>query len=205
VTWQQQMKLAEKAFEKGEFVIAENCLWEALKDAELFGSTSIQMVETAERLAEAMIAQHKTQDAEDLLLRLAELKTQALGPNSRSMADTLMKLAELYYGLAKYSQAEPFALRSLRIYESIYGREHEESAKIGANVAFIFHAAGKFPQAEEIYKRLLDFRKTLPHAENDPEIPILLRSYASLLQATDRNDEAEKMVQSADQLASRSQ
>jgi len=46
VTWQHQMKLAEKALEKGEFVIAENALWEALKDAELFGPTSIQMVET---------------------------------------------------------------------------------------------------------------------------------------------------------------
>ena len=201
MTWQHHMKMAEKALEKGEFVIAENCLWEALKEAELFGPTSPQMVETAEKLAEAMIALGKTQEAEDLLLRLAELKTQALGPNSRSMADTLMKLAELYYSMAKYSQAEPFAMRALRIYETIFTRNHPESARIAANLAFIYHAGAKYPQAEEIYRRLLDYRKTLPDAARDPEIPVLLRSYASLLQATDRNDEADKMMASADQLA----
>jgi tetratricopeptide (TPR) repeat protein len=200
MNWQQQMQSADKAIQQGNLPTAEYLLWEALKLAEGFGPQSSQVTDTAARLGDVLMRQAKYPEAEDLLLRLAEMLGNSLGPMSVTTAATLLKIAELYYAQTKYSTAEPFAVRALGSYESIYGKDHEETARIAGNVAYIFHAQGKFVEAEDLYKRAL-YSKTKKN-KYDRESLSVLRSYATLLEATHRAEEAKHLLRCAEGLES---
>lgn len=193
MSWKQQLVSAEKAVQQGNFAAAEYMLWEGLKQAEQFGANSPQVLEITECLADVLLQQSKCNEAEDVLLRLAELKTQTQGPTSASTAQTLLKLAELYYSQAKYSRAEPFASNALRVYESIYGKDHAKTAHVAGNIAYIYHAQEKYTQAEELYKRSIA-AKTKLLGSNHPEVLDLLKSYATLLEMTHRREEAEHLM-----------
>lgn len=198
MTWQQQMTNAEKALQQGDLNASEYLYWEALRLAEPFGPASAQLTETAQKLTDVLLRQSKFQDAEDLLLRLA----QSLGDGTPSLntASTLLKLAEVYYATTRYERAEPFGLNALSIYESIYGSNHPETARISGNVAYIFHAQGKYEKAEELYKRAIMTKSR--QSKMDREALNVMESYATLLKVTHREEEATHMLRCVQGLSS---
>lgn len=192
MSWQQHMQSADTAAAQGNLPAAEHFYWEALQSAEQFGGESAEVAETAGRLGDVLVRQSKYSDAEDLLLRLAQVTSRPAGPGNIGNANTLLKLAEIYYSQGKYDKAEPFGLTALRSYEIAHGASHSETTRIAGNVAYIFHAQSKFAQAEELYKRAIA-SKTKGN-KYDAEATNLMRSYASLLEATHREGEAEHMM-----------
>lgn len=192
MSWQQQMQSVDKAVQQGNLPTAEYLLWEALRLAEQFGGESPQMKDTAGRLGDVLVRQNKFAEAEDLLLRLAQMLSQPAKSGDVGNANTLLKLAEIYYAQGKYDKAEPFAVSALRSYEIAFGGGNDETSRIAGNVAYVFHAQSKFAQAEALYKRAIA-SKTKGN-KYDAEATNLMRSYASLLEATHREGEAEHLL-----------
>jgi len=147
------MVRAEEAILGGNLGLAEDLLWYALQEADKFGPTSQEMMTTGDRLAEVLMDQQKFTDAEEVLLRLAEMKNQVLGPADESTGKTMLKLAAAYYAQQKFRQAEPFALSALRVFETCFGKEHGETVRATTNLAYINHAQGKAAEAREYYRR----------------------------------------------------
>lgn len=194
------MAAADKAVQQGNLPVAEYLLWEALKLAEYFGPESAQVMDTAQRLGDILLRQSKFQDAEDLLLRLAQMLGSATGSGAAANAETLLKLAELYYAQGKYEQAEPFGLRALRTYETMYGNGHIKTCRIAGNVAYIFHAQNKTREAEELYKRAISAKTK--DGRFDAESLNIIRSYSSLLISMHREEEASHMMRCVEGLES---
>jgi len=192
MNWQTQMNSADSAVAQGNLPVAEYLYWEALKLAEAFGANSPQLVDTAERLGNVLLRQSKFDEAEDLLLRLAEIVGSNRAMPATRSANTLLKLAEVYYSQGKYDRAEPFAMRALQSYEQSLGVHHPETVRVSGNVAYVFHALQKYPQAEELYQRAIAL-KTKSN-KYDSEAMNLMSSYASLLRELHRDGEAEHIL-----------
>ncbi|HEY9713091.1 MAG TPA: tetratricopeptide repeat protein [Chroococcales cyanobacterium] len=198
MNWQQQMSAADNALAQGNLPVAEYLFWQALKLAESFGPYSAQMTETAERLSDVLVRQSKFAEAEDLLLRLAEvvnsgqMQNRSGGSAKQRSANTMLKLAEVLYAQGKYDRAEPFGLSALKAYEANFGAHHPETARVAGNVAYIYHASGKVHDAESLYQRALAVKSKGP--SYDAEAMNLMQSYASLLRAMHRDDEAEHLM-----------
>lgn len=200
MSWQQQMKSVDKAMHQGNLQAAEYLLWDALKMAEQFGPQSSHLTETAQRLGDVLLRQSKFKDAEDLLLRLAQMQGGETVNAAVNTAETLLKLAELYYAQGKYSQAEPFGMRALRCYESTYGESHVQTCRVAGNVAYIFHAQDKGREAEELYKRAIAAKTKL--GKYDAEALNVIRSYSALLISMHREEEAKHMMRCVEGLES---
>lgn len=195
MSWLTYMASADQAVRKGNFEVAEGHLWDALQAAEQYGSMSREIMQTGDKLADVLLQQSKFADAEDLLLRLAELKTQAVGASAPETGQTMLQLGGLYYAQGKYSQAEPFALGALRVMEGAHGPDHAETAKVATNLAYIYHAQEKYAQAEQYYQRAISTKKTLP-TEEQGDLPSLVSLLAGILEETGRQQEALSLMQS---------
>ena len=196
--WNERLNAGRTALTKDDYANAEYQLWEALKEAETFGGESDQMIETAEMLSQCLMQMQKFDDAEQLMLGLADIQSRKLGANHARTARTLVLLAELYYAKGEYARAEPFAQSGLKSFESTLGPTHEETVRLTAYMAYIFHAQQKFSQAEPYYEKAMSASiKTM--GQNPQGALQIINGYAALLSATHREEQANSLLAYADQ------
>jgi len=79
--WTERLNAGRAALTKNDYANAEYQLWEALKEAEVFGGESEQMIESAEVLSHCLMQMQKFDDAEQLMLGLADIQSRKLGAN----------------------------------------------------------------------------------------------------------------------------
>jgi tetratricopeptide (TPR) repeat protein len=114
---------------------------------------------------------------------------------------TLASLVEVYWNQAKYRQAEPFAKQLFYVLESVHGPDHLKVGIAAGDLAMLYHWQGKYGQAEPLYRRALSIKKRI-FGENHPEVIELVENYASLMQATDRTEQAQHLNISIQQFRS---
>jgi tetratricopeptide (TPR) repeat protein len=198
MAWTERLNAGRSALTKNDYANAEYQLWEALKEAEAFGGESDQMIETAEVLSHCLMQMQKFEDAEQLMLGLADIQSRKLGANHVRTAHTLVLLAELYYAKGEYARAEPFAQSGLKCFESTLGPTDDETIRLTAYMAYIYHAQQKFLQAEPYYEKAMSQSiKTMNH---DPQSALqVINGYAALLSATHREEQANSLLAYASQ------
>lgn len=198
MAWKERLTAGKAALAKYDYENAEYQLWEALKDAEMFGGESMEMIETAETLARCLMDMTKYDDAEPLMLGLADIQQRRFGGNSIRTATTLVLLAEMYYAKGEYAKAEPFAQSCLKIYEVNHGPQHEETVRLMSYMAYIFHAQQKFSQAEPFYEKAMAASvKTM--GQNPKGALQIINGYAALLTSTHREEQANSLLAYAEQ------
>ncbi len=198
MAWTERLNAGRTALTKNDYANAEYQLWEALKEAEVFGGESDQMIESAEVLSHCLMQMQKFEDAEPLMLGLADIQSRKLGPNHLRTAHTLVLLAELYYAKGEYARAEPFAQSGLKCFESTLGPSNDETIRLTAYMAYIFHAQQKFLQAEPYYEKAMSASiKTM--AQNPQGAMQIISGYAALLSATHREEQANSLLAFAEQ------
>jgi tetratricopeptide (TPR) repeat protein len=198
MAWKERLNAGQAALAKYDYPNAEYQLWEALKEAEVFGGESDQMIETAETLARCLMDMNKYEDAEPLMLGLADIQQRKFGGNNIRTATTLVLLAEMYYAKGEYAKAEPFAQSSLKIYEMSHGPQHDETVRLLSYMAYIFHAQQKFAQAEPFYEKAMSASiKTMN--ENPKAALQIINGYAALLSSTHREEQANNLLAYAQQ------
>src|SRR6266516_2187775 len=115
-------------------------------------------------------------EAELLLERALEIRTQYLEAEHPDIARSLNNLAILYEWQGKYEQAEPLCQRALLIFEQYLGVEHPNTAKSLDNLASIYAAQKKYEQAELVCQRGLAIREQ----HLGTELPDTVRSLNNL-------------------------
>ncbi|MCC6979519.1 MAG: tetratricopeptide repeat protein [Candidatus Melainabacteria bacterium] len=193
MAWNERVNAGRAALGKADYPNAEYQLWEALREAEVFGGESDQMIESAELLADCLMQMGKYDDAEQLMLGLADIQSRRLGATNVRTARTLVMLAELYYAKGEFARAEPFAQSGLKCYESTLGPGNEETIRLTAYMAYIFHAQQKFAQAEPYYEKAMA-ASVKNMAENPESAKQVIQGYAALLTATHREDQANNIL-----------
>ncbi len=198
MAWNERLNAGRAALAKDDYANAEYQLWEALKEAETFGGESEQMIETAEVLSHCLMQMQKFEDAEQLMLGLADIQSRKLGANHLRTAHTLVLLAELYYAKGEYTRAEPFAQSGLKCFEANLGPTNDETIRLTAYMAYIYHAQQKFAQAEPYYEKAMSAAiKTM--AQNPQSAMQIISGYAALLSATHREEQANSLLAFAEQ------
>lgn len=193
MAWNERIDAGRSALARADYPNAEYQLWEALREAEVFGGESDQMIESAELLADCLMQMTKYEDAEQLMLGLADIQSRRLGASNVRTARTLVMLAELYYAKGEYARAEPFAQSGLKCYESTLGPGDDETVRLTSYMAYIFHAQQKFAQAEPYYEKAMA-ASIKRMAENPEAARQVINGYAALLTATHREEQANNIL-----------
>ncbi len=99
---------------------------------------------------------------------------------------------------SRHREAELLCKRALAIKEEALGPNHPDVAVSLNNLAGLYHTLGRYKEAEPRYKRALAVMEAT--LSGHPYINETLMSYAALLRATNRPNEAEKLEARAEAL-----
>jgi tetratricopeptide (TPR) repeat protein len=188
--WDGIRKLGEERLASGSWPEAEQYWVQAVKVAERLGENDPRFAYSLEKLSESILNQNRFEEAEPILLRAHTLKLRILGEEHLSLATSLHNLSKLYYFLKRYEQAESLAKQFVNICEKNLGTEHPDVACGMHNLATLYHMSGRLEDAEAQYVRALEINRKSLGGEH-PNTIKLMKSYAALLKALERNSEAE--------------
>ena len=133
--------------------VAHNPTYEALANRLLhlqegvFGTESMQLESTLDRLARAYYANGKLADAEAVYRRLIKLEESHLGSDDSAVADTLQDLALALRDSDSYAEQEEVWKRAIAIIEHAEGPQTLKLAGLLENLAEVYVAAKKYSDA----------------------------------------------------------
>jgi HlyD family type I secretion membrane fusion protein len=130
-------------------------------------------------------------ESEPLLKRALAIMEKARGPEHRDVADALSRLASHYEMQHRYADARPLHERQIAIYEKAYPEALEGTLAFLSNR---LEDQGRYADAEPMMRRLLAMAEK---GSDRSMITIRLNNLALLLMATNRQVEAEAILQRA--------
>lgn len=136
------------------------------------------------------------------LKRMLKLEEKALGSNDPLVADTINDLGWFNQRLGRYADAEAAYLRSLAIRQQLGETEYIPILNNLDTLADFYFRQNRYVEAERYYKLSLDFRDR-KEGINSIDSRSILRDYAKLCRKLNRNQEAEKMENRAEELEKR--
>ena len=141
-----------------------------------------------DNLAEALIQQHRLDQAETLYRRsLSILETQS---DPSLLAMTRCKLADLYFRkLRNLPQAEELYQQALVAWKRAPERDHPQIALALTGLAEVYLAQRRYPEAEPLLKQALEIQEKALGPDH-PQVAKVLLDYASLLHKQHRPREA---------------
>lgn len=113
MTYRNFKRSAEEALSNNDLEAAEKAWSAALKEAEEFGADDPRLVQAVDSLADVLIKAEKFTEAESLLKRSIQLKTNNLGPDHVETAGSLQRMADVLAAMKKQAEAES-------LYEQVY-------------------------------------------------------------------------------------
>jgi tetratricopeptide (TPR) repeat protein len=146
-------------------------------------------------LALLYASQEKSIEAEQLLLRVQEIRERHLGMMHLDTARSLQNLAWFYVNQERrerYGEAKQLLERSLAIRETLLGSEHPQIAISLNHLALLCEAQGDYAGAKQFYLQALTIRrKTL--GDDNPKVLLTEACYAALLRKIGLDEEAAQL------------
>ena len=131
-------------------------------------------------------------EAEELYIRVLEIRKRVRGEEHPDALKTMQDLASTYKKRGRYREAEELEVRVLEIRKRVLGEEHLDTLMSMANLAETYNKRGRNEEAEELEVRVLEIRKRVLGEEHFET----LRSMANLAFTYDqqsRYEEAEEL------------
>jgi tetratricopeptide (TPR) repeat protein len=187
--WQRYHELALAARDKGDNATAEAMWLAALEHAEENGVDGASVAVMFDELAGLYYASGEMQMAEIFCRRALYAFSTVYETKHTTIAYCLNNLAGICYGMGRLEDAETLCKAALDMFEQTLGAMHDEVALALHNLAMIYHRQSRFVHAERNYRRALAIRtKTLGYS--DSSVKKLIDNYATMLETTDRREEA---------------
>jgi len=123
--------------------------------------------------------------------------TQARGWNNPRAAIVIASLADLYFRQGRYVEAEPFYLAAFDAYKATVGLNHVDALSALNNFGRMLAVQERYAHAETIIRDVVEQRR----ATNDLDLVVSLVNLANVLNAQDKNAEAEPLAREALALA----
>lgn len=115
---------AEKAFDRGDYALAEPLLIQMLQEAKTLGVSDEQRASALYHLGELYRLQEQFEKAEPLFWQALPIWAKTVGPIHPDMAKGLTSLAYVYKARQEYQKAEPLAKQALKVREMAFGMDH---------------------------------------------------------------------------------
>lgn len=185
---------ADKGLAEGNLTMAEGAWREAMTISMGDNPDNPAHCFVLETLGEVYLRQQNFERSENCLRTAYSIKKRVLGAEHLAVAMTASNLARLYYVMYQFDDAEKYGAESVRINERICGANSLEAATAMHNQATVFHVQKKYAQAEPFYERAMKI-KQLQLGGDHPDTVRILKSYAALLRATHREEQADMLDQ----------
>jgi tetratricopeptide (TPR) repeat protein len=156
------------------------------------------------KLAQSYYEQGRYTDAENLYIRILDLRETAAGPEDSSIVGDLNNLAGVLCVQGKFKEAESHVERAVGLIEKLESGESLRLADSLNTLAGIYYQQDKYDQCEALLSRALGIRQKLL-GEDHQDIADNLRDYAKFLRKINRSEEAEKMYTRAREIVARGQ
>jgi serine/threonine-protein kinase len=145
-----------------------------------------------EALAVIYGSESRLADAEHLHRRALAIWEKALGPSHPQMALILTNLAQCLMGEGRTGEAEALLRRAIQIRQTALGLHHPNLALSLKALADLYRDQKRYAESEDLYRRALAIYDALG-SPIFPDRLKLLKSYAGLLRATGRAEQAAAM------------
>jgi tetratricopeptide (TPR) repeat protein len=191
-TWEELKRHADQGLSEGNLTQAEGAWREAMTLAKGENTDNPTYCYVLETLGEVYLRQQNYERAESCLCTAYSIKTRVLGDTHAAVAGTASNLARLFYVIYQFDEAEKYSHEAVRIQEKLFGANSIEAATAMHNLATVYHVQKKYAQAEPFYERAMKI-KQLQLGGDHPDTVRILKSYANLLRATHREEQAEML------------
>lgn len=154
------------------------------------------IISTRNKLANALLRQGQTTEAEAELQRALGLLQQSAGAESEEAALSLKYLGQTYIAQSRYDEAGEVLQQALAITEKIFGVEHQQTALALSELAGLRLRQGRYDEARQLYERAQSLlEKTL--GPNDAALASVLSNLASANRQLGRYTVAESLFRRA--------
>jgi uncharacterized caspase-like protein len=157
-TWDNLDQVGVRAFQKGDYVEAQELLEGAVKEAEKFGDTDVRLATSLTNLSRCLIEEGLAKEAEPQLNRALTIREKAGGKESIEYAATAGALGTAYALLNKPQDAEKYFQTALTIRQQKLGADHTEVAESLIDLGKLYCIQGKLDDAERLLKQALGIR-----------------------------------------------
>jgi GGDEF domain-containing protein len=179
--WEELRLAGEQSVKSKNLNNAESIWCAAVEEAKSFSAEDGRLGLSLERLISIYRERGKQQLAEELLLKLLELKLASADLNVIAVARVRSELAQCFYRQGKYSDAELVSQQLVDDLVPHVGIEHPLVITGLSNLATVYHIQQQYARAEEAYKKALDILTTVFGASHAETIK-LSNNFAKLLQ-----------------------
>ena len=157
-TWNNLDQVGVRAFQKGDYVEAQELLEGAVKEAEKFGDTDARLATSLTNLSRCLIEEGLAKDAEPQLNRALAIREKAGGKDSIEYAETAGALGTTFALLNKPTDAEKYFQMALIIRQQKLGADHTEVAETLIDLGKLYCVQGKLDESERLLKQALGIR-----------------------------------------------
>jgi tetratricopeptide (TPR) repeat protein len=177
---------------QGRYSEAEPLYREALKmRREALPEGHPNIATSLNNLALLYESQGRYSEAEPLYREALKMRREALPEGHPNIATSLNNLAALYGSQGRYSEAEPLYREALKMRREALPEGHPDIAASLNNLAALYGSQGRYSEAEPLYREGIAILEAfLQQGFVHPNLPTVLRNYATFLLERGRTEEA---------------
>lgn len=127
------------------------------------------------RLAEEHLRVGKRKEALPLLVEIAKVKRDKLGPDDPDTLDTMIKLGVVYFRLGQFDKSIPTFEQAWKSREKTLGENDRQTLEAVANLAVNYKVTGRLPEAIPLLEKA--YRAVKEHPELDWVAGELIAAY----------------------------
>jgi serine/threonine protein kinase len=216
LVWKDCTEAGQKAYESGNFKLAEQHFRNAVEEAQNPGMDPKGLLISLRKLGDVLYVEEKYEEAQEIDGKVADLTkgfshdAGKAGPKSnvsssggedaqvkhekQKTSDRLSKLAQMCHQKGQCDKAERLLKRSVEVSKEVFGEDSPEVSERFNDLATYYMSMGQYEKAEPLLEKVLSNKGGAEH-------PVTLKGsqvYAKLLQETARPQEAAKLESSAD-------
>ncbi len=168
--WNTYIDMGEKAFQHGQYDIAESMLRAAIKEAPALKAGPIPLPQVLENLAEIFCKQGRYLKCERQFKRTLSLYMREGAENNPNVCRVLYKMARLYLLQEKFSLAELWYARALESGKSCDLLDPDTHGKWILELVRLWHNLGQADLAMKAYQEVLMLRIDMSPRSDQLEI-----------------------------------
>lgn len=192
--WKMQMWMGQQAYEKGQYVVAEQKFHKALRDLETEMVHDERLAITLNNLALCYCAQGKHNDAEPLYQKALSIDESSANINKLMLAEDFSNIATHYRKQGLDAQAEPLYKKSLEIWQKELGENSAEVARCLHNLGVLYCDQGHCNNAIANFKKALGIKGSI-YGSKSREYAETLVCLASVYCGLNKCEEADPLFE----------
>ncbi|KAH8649570.1 hypothetical protein BGZ61DRAFT_487953, partial [Ilyonectria robusta] len=143
-------------------------------------------------LATTYHAQGRYDEAEEISVKVLELRREVLGEKHPDTIESMGSLATTYHAQGRYDEDEEISVKVLELQRAVLGEKHPDTIRSMGSLAATYHTQGRYDEDEEISVKVLELQRAVL-GEKHPDTIRSMGSLATTYHAQGRYDEAEEI------------